>query len=92
MARVVSIAMAAVLAASGAAPSIRCDRTTHDFGGIPSNAKQDFSWAYHNDGKAPLTILSMTPSCGCTASVADPKSVPPGDSGALPSFRQAVTR
>ena len=84
--------MAAVLAASGAAPSIRFDRTTHDFGGIPSNAKQDFSWAYHNDGKAPLTIISMNPSCGCTASVADPKSVPPGDSGALPSFRQAVTR
>ncbi len=75
--------MAAVLAASGAAPSIRFDHQTHDFGAIPSNQKQDFSWAYHNDGKASLTILSMNPSCGCTASVAEPKSVPPGGSGAL---------
>ena len=83
MTRVVSIAIVSLLAASGAAPTIRFDRTTHDFGAIPSNQKQDFSWAYHNDGKAPLTIIAMTPSCGCTASVADPKSVPPGGSGAL---------
>ena len=83
MTRVVAIAIAIVLASSGAAPAIRFDSTTHDFGAIPSNLKQDFSWAYHNDGRAPLTIISMTPSCGCTASVADPKSVPPGGSGAL---------
>ena len=83
MTRVVSIAIVSFLAASGAAPTIRFERTTHDFGAIPSNQKQDFSWAYHNDGKAPLTIIAMTPSCGCTASVADPKSVPPGSSGAL---------
>ena len=83
MAQVVSIAIAIVIAASGAAPAIRFDSTTHNFGAIPSDLKQDFSWAYHNDGKAPLTIISMNPSCGCTASVADPKSVPPGGSGEL---------
>jgi len=83
MMRVVSYAIGLVLAASGAAPAIRFDRTTHDFGAVPSNLKQDFSWMYYNDGKAPLTILAMIPSCGCTASVADPKTVPPGSSGAL---------
>jgi hypothetical protein len=83
MTRVVSYAIALVVAASGAAPAIRFDHTTHDFGAIPSNLKQDFSWAYHNDGTGPLTIIAMNPSCGCTASVADPKSVPPGGSGAL---------
>ena len=83
MTRVVSIAIVYLLAASGAAPTIRFDKTTHDFGAIPSNQKHDVSWAYHNDGNAPLTIIAMNPSCGCTASVADPKSVPPGGSGAL---------
>ena len=68
---------------SGAAPSIRFDRTTHDFGTIPSDAKQAFTWAYHNDGTGPLTIIAMIPSCGCTVSAAEPKTVPPGGSGAL---------
>jgi mono/diheme cytochrome c family protein len=83
MTRVVSIAIASFLAASGAAAAIRFDQTTHDFGAIPSNEKQTFSWAYHNDGKVPLEIIAMNPSCGCTASVADPKSVAPGATGAL---------
>jgi len=83
MTRFVSIAIASLLAASGAAPTIRFDRTTHDFGTIPSNRKQSMSWVYHNDGNAPLEIIAMNPSCGCTASVADPKVVAPGAEGAL---------
>ncbi len=67
----------------GAAPSIRFERTTHDFGTIRSDSKQAFTWAYHNDGTAPLEIIAMHPSCGCTASVAEPRSVPPLGSGAL---------
>jgi len=35
MTRVVSIAIVSFLAASGAAPTIRFDRTTHDFGANP---------------------------------------------------------
>lgn len=83
MTRVVSIAIASFLATSGAAAALRFDRTTHDCGAIPSNQKQEFSWAYHNDGKAPITIIAMNPSCGCTASVADSKRVEPGATGAL---------
>jgi len=94
MTRVVSIAIASFVATLGAAaaegnaidkaaPMIRFDRTTHDCGAIPSNQKQAFSWAYHNDGKAPLEIIAMNPSCGCTASVADPKRVEPGAAGTL---------
>lgn len=82
---IVLVAGGTVRAAGDAepAPSIRFDATTHDFGSIRSDAKQTFSWAYHNDGTAPLEIRGTNPSCGCTASVADPKTVPPGGSGAL---------
>jgi mono/diheme cytochrome c family protein len=94
MTRVVSIAIASLLATSGAAaaegsalekaaPAIRFDRATHDLGAIPSDRKQVFSWAYHNDGTAPLEIIAMNPSCGCTASVAEPKQVTPGAAGVL---------
>lgn len=81
--RAVSIVVAVLLAGVGAGPSIRFDRTTHDFGTIRSDAKQAFTWVYHNDGKETLEIIAMNPSCGCTMSVADPKTVPPGGSGAL---------
>jgi cytochrome c5 len=81
--RALSIVVAVLLAGIGAAPSIRFDRTTHDFGTIRSDAKQAITWAFHNDGTAPLEIIAMNPSCGCTMGVADPKTVPPGGSGAL---------
>lgn len=94
MTRVVSIAFASLLATLGAAaadgsapgkaaPRIRFERTTHDFGAIASNEKQAFSWAYHNDGNAPLEIVAVNPSCGCTASAVDPAAVAPGAAGAL---------
>jgi len=57
MMRVVSIAIVSLLAASGAAATIRFERTTHDFGAIPSNQKQDSSWAYHDDGKVQVTSV-----------------------------------
>ena len=94
MTRIVAIAIASFLAAAGAAaaegsapgkaaPRIRFDRTTHDLGAIPSNETQSFSWGYRNDGNAPLEIIAMNPSCGCTASVADPKRTVAGATGTL---------
>jgi mono/diheme cytochrome c family protein len=65
------------------APSIRFDALTHDFGAIPSSAKRTFSWPYRNEGSSPLEITATVPSCGCTASVAEPTTVPAGGAGAL---------
>ena len=70
-------------AGAAAGPAIRFEQLTHDFGTIGANEKQSFSWPYRNGGTAVLEIKATIPSCGCTASVAEPRSVPPGGSGAL---------
>jgi hypothetical protein len=64
-------------------PSIRFEVLTHDFGTIASSAKRSFSWPYRNVGSTPLEITATVPSCGCTASVAEPATVPAGGSGTL---------
>jgi mono/diheme cytochrome c family protein len=82
-------AIASVLALGLAAPSapaqpsIRFEQLTHDFGTVPSDAKQTFAWPYRNVGAATLEITSTHPSCGCTASVAVPATVQPGEAGTL---------
>jgi len=66
-----------------AGPAVRFETFVHDFGTIDATAKQSFSWPYRNGGSAVLEITATIPSCGCTAGVAEPKSVPPGGSGWL---------
>lgn len=69
--------------APASSPSIRFETLTHDFGTIPSSAKRSFSWPYRNVGSSPLEITATVPSCGCTASVAEPATVPAGGAGIL---------
>lgn len=64
-------------------PVVRFERTTHDFGEIPSDGKRDHAWVIRNEGKAPLEIINTFPSCGCTASLIENKAIPPGGSGTL---------
>ena len=80
-ASVVSGADAPTGGASG--PAIAWSETTHDFGTIPSDAKVSFAWPFKNVGSAPLEILATVPTCGCTASTPDGKTVAPGASGTL---------
>lgn len=91
LARLVTLAAAAVLLPLAAAPAagpaapgpeIRWDETTHDFGTIRADRKQTFSWGFRNAGAAPLKILNVFPSCGCTA--AEPGgAVAPGAAGSM---------
>lgn len=64
-------------------PVIRFEKTTHDFGEMAADAKVDYAWVIHNDGKAPLEIVNTFPSCGCTASLIEDKAIAPGTSGVL---------
>jgi mono/diheme cytochrome c family protein len=67
----------------GAPPKIRFEKTVHDFGELRSDEKVSFDWVYHNDGGSPLSIIRTRTSCGCTMSVAEEESVPPGGSGTI---------
>ena len=78
-----AVVLTACLAVPAAAPFLRFEKLTYDFGTIRDDAKQSASWAYSNTGTGVLEIVATLPSCGCTASVAEPKSVPPGGTGAI---------
>jgi mono/diheme cytochrome c family protein len=65
-------------------PRLRFDARTHDFGELRSDqGAVAYRWVYHNDGDAPLKILSTRPSCGCTATVVEEGEVSPGETGTL---------
>lgn len=83
MQTVAAIALVLATAAGEGGPAIKFEASTHDFGTIPSDEKQSYAWPYRNTGTAALEIRSADPSCGCTATVADPATVPPGSTGTL---------
>jgi mono/diheme cytochrome c family protein len=68
---------------AGTPPAIRFDESAHDFGEIPSDRKVSHRWVFHNDGGSPLEIVSTRPSCGCTLTVLQQTSIPPGGEGAI---------
>lgn len=70
-------------AATSAGPSIHFESLTHDFGAIPAKGKQSFAWPYRNAGTDTLEIRAVVPSCGCTATAAEPASIAAGAAGTI---------
>jgi LEA14-like dessication related protein len=78
------LAMAvAILLASSAfgAPRIACDEPVKDFGAVDNNTQSlVHAFALHNRGDAPLNVLGIHSSCGCTTATVGDKTVAPGSS------------
>ncbi len=62
------------------APKLRCDELIHDFGEVWSGEQVEHAYVIHNDGKSPLELLNVRPSCGCTVVDFD-KVIAPGGQG-----------
>jgi hypothetical protein len=65
-------------------PTFSPVRTIHDFGAISANSGgvlADFEFT--NSGDSPLTIRTVTTSCGCTEVQWPAKPIPPGKSGTI---------
>lgn len=62
-------------------PAIEFAETSHDFGTVKA---QDgylvYSFPFKNAGTAPLAIITVSASCGCTKPEFDPHPIAPGDS------------
>ncbi len=71
--------------AGGAVPKLRCDETTYEFPEVWSGKEVKHDYVIHNDGKAPLELLKVRASCGCTVAKHD-QVIAPGQDG-----RVAVT-
>lgn len=78
------VALMPAMAEDAAAPSIRFEKTSHDFGSIAEdggNAKCVFTFV--NEGTAPLVIISATAQCGCTRPTFPQQPIEPGKSGEI---------
>ncbi|MBI4577021.1 MAG: DUF1573 domain-containing protein [Planctomycetes bacterium] len=80
--------LAVLLAASqatpqGAGPRLGLDATEHDFGRIADGAQPTHVFRFRNEGGAPLEVLEVRPTCGCTAVVLSERRIAPGAEGRL---------
>ena len=65
------------------APKIRCDEMTFDFGEALSGSVVEHTYVIRNEGKSPLELLGVRPSCGCTVIPNYDKVIAPGGEGKL---------
>lgn len=72
------------LGAFAEGPKITFTRLVHDFGDIDRGSKVETSFEFKNNGDAPLQILEVTTSCGCTSADLKQKTYRPGESGKIP--------
>ncbi len=63
---------------NAAKPVISCAETKFDFGKLTQGKKLDHEFIIENKGTAMLNIMSVQPSCGCTAAAPAQNSVEPG--------------
>ena len=55
----------------------------HDMGSIRKGQVASASLVVRNTGRAPLDILSVSTSCGCTTATVSPTTIPAGGEGVL---------
>lgn len=72
----------ASLAAAGEEAAFRVEEASLDLGRVISGRTAYATYTFHNDGPAPVRILQVKPSCGCTVADYD-RVIPPGGSGEL---------
>jgi thiol-disulfide isomerase/thioredoxin len=70
--------------APAAQPKLVIDEPTHDLGEVWAGKPVEYSFKFVNDGKAPLEIIRVQPTCGCTVAGPYPNRIQPGQSGLFP--------
>jgi len=66
-----------------AAPVIKFDADSYNFGKIKQGDKVTHDFKFENTGKTPLIITGAVASCGCTTPEWPKEPVKPGDSGVI---------
>ena len=71
-----------VLTSFSQKPNISFDESEHNFGNIEEKGgKVSHKFTFTNNGKNPLRILSVKPSCGCTTPDWTKDEIKPGNQG-----------
>ncbi len=66
--------------------------TVHDFGSMQQGAKPSYDFHFVNTGDAPLVIVSVDKSCGCTEPSFPEQAILPGDTAAITVGYNSVGR
>jgi hypothetical protein len=70
-------------AGQGTAPSIAFEGSAKEFGKVAEGEVLTHVFNFTNEGKGPLHILKLEPSCGCTSVLLSEKTVAPGQIGRI---------
>jgi len=70
-------------ATAAAAPVMKFDNDSHDFGKIQQGDKVNYKFSFTNTGKTPLIISSAVASCGCTTPDWPKGPIKPGEGGLI---------
>ena len=80
----VTLAMAQQAKPKTDGPSIKFEKTTHDFGTFSeTNSTQKCVFTFVNQGTAPLVINQAIASCGCTIPSFTKTPIKPGEKGEI---------
>lgn len=77
----VLIALISFSAMTVLAPEFKFEKETHDFGNIPYNKPASFEFIFANNGDAPIIIMEVAPSCGCSVAEFTKTPVKPNETG-----------
>jgi hypothetical protein len=75
---------AMVAAHASAGPRLQVVEPNHDFGSVPQGSSVRHDFKLRNTGDAPLEIIDVRPSCGCTTAGEWTRTIKPGETGTLP--------
>lgn len=69
------------LCAEGPRPRLEVQHPSHDFGKVFQGSKVEHVFVFDNTGDAPLQILKVKSSCGCTAALVSEQTIAAGKTG-----------
>lgn len=69
--------------APASGPQFKFVEETHNFGVVKRGPIADYDFEFTNTGNAPLIIMDVTPSCGCTGVDWPKQPVLPGQKGKI---------
>jgi len=64
-------------------PSVKFEKTTHEFGNIPEGPKATHEFTFTNTGKEPIMVQNAQAGCGCTTPEWPKTPIAPGKTGKI---------
>ena len=88
---IVSAQQVTASASNEAAASFKWEEQTFDFGKITKGKPVTHQFEFTNNGNAPLIIMGVKPSCGCTTPEWTKEPIPAGESGFIKATYNAAS-